>query len=86
LSWTTSMNLFQNILIFWMKSLIQMISNSKSFVDNFKKIASLNWLWKILSRRRLNSLVAFQRRRKISKHYISIFQRTSKFIFIKILF
>jgi hypothetical protein len=60
--------------------------HSKSFVDNFKRITSLNWLEKISSRRYLDSLIVFQRRMKISKHSVDIFQWTSNFIFIKILF
>jgi hypothetical protein len=43
----------------------------------------LNWLGKTSSRRHLDSLIAFQRRKKVSKHFKNIFQRISSFILIK---
>jgi hypothetical protein len=86
LSWTAGMNLSQSTWINWKELLIQMILHFQSFMNNFNRIKSISWFEKTSSRRYLSSLIAFQRRRMISKHSMNIFQRISDFVFIIIIF
>jgi hypothetical protein len=60
--------------------------HSQFFVNNFNRIKSLNWLEKTSSKIHSNSIIALKKRRKISKHFMSNFQRISNLFFMEMIF